>query len=125
MLAKSANAAVRSAAKEHLSILKANADLEGRVPAYALDDIRQNVGGMLAKHAPQGLVGNAETAKYAPVSAKIIRTLEREIPGYRDYLAAYRSNSAPINTMEAARRVLAPAEQRGLNSAGDERLTLA
>ena len=52
MLAKSANAPVRSAAKEHLSILKANADARGRVPAYALDDIRQNVGGMLAKHAP-------------------------------------------------------------------------
>ncbi len=119
----SANAAVRSAANEHLAIIKAQAK-KGKVPAYLLDDVRQEVGGMLAKHAPQGVVGTKEAAKYAPVSAQIVRTLDRQVPGYRDYLGAYRDNSVPINTMETARRIVGPVDQRGLNSAGDSRLTL-
>lgn len=119
----SANATVRSAAKEHLALIEGQAQ-DGKVPAYLLDDLRQEVGGMLAKHAPQGVVGTKEAAKYAPVSAQIVRTLDRQVPGYRDYLGAYRDNSVPINTMETARRIVAPVDQRGLNSAGDSRLTL-
>lgn len=122
-LANSANATVRAAAKEHLGVLKANGGDE--VPAFVLDDIRQNAGGMLAKYAPNGAVGTPEAAKYGPVSTQIIRTLDKSVPGYRDYLAAYRADSAPINTMESARRILSPVDQRGLDSSGAGRLSLA
>src|SRR3546814_15149313 len=100
----SGNATVRAAAKEHLNLIRAHAGKNGgKVPAYALDDIRQNINGMLAKHAPNGAVGSQEGAKYGPVAAQITRTLDRSIQGYRDYLAAYRGNSVPINNMESAR----------------------
>jgi hypothetical protein len=124
-LALSGNATVRAAAKGHLALLAEHADGSGRVPAYALDDIRQNIGSMLSKNAPNGVVGSQEAALYAPVSSKIVGTLDRAIPGYRDYLASYRADSAPINTMESARRILGPVDQRGLDSSGAGRLTLA
>lgn len=56
----SPNATVRAAAQEHLGILKVNATKDGKVPAHFLDDLRQEVGGMLAKHAPNGVVGTKE-----------------------------------------------------------------
>jgi hypothetical protein len=90
-----------------------------------LDDIRQNIGSMLAQHAPNGVVGTQESALYGPVASKIVSTLDRSIPGYRDYLSAYRAGSVPINTMQASQRILAPADTGGLNSAGDSVLTLA
>src|SRR3546814_3140658 len=64
-LSMSGNATVRAAAKEHLNLIRAHAGKNGgKVPAYALDDIRQNINGMLAKHAPNGAVGSQEGAKY-------------------------------------------------------------
>src|SRR3546814_6451303 len=66
-LSMSGNATVRAAAKEHLNLIRAHAGKNGgKVPAYALDDIRQNINGMLAKHAPNGAVGSQEGAKYGP-----------------------------------------------------------
>lgn len=124
-LSLSGNATVRAAAKQHLALLGEHRDAAGKVPAYALDDIRQNIGSMLAQHAPNGVVGSQESALYGPVASKIVSTLDRTIPGYRDYLSAYRAGSVPINTMEASQRILAPADTGGLNSAGDSVLTLA
>lgn len=57
--ALSGNATVRNSAKQHLSLLGEHMDANGgRVPAYALDDIRQNIGSMLADNAPNGVVGS-------------------------------------------------------------------
>lgn len=120
----SPNATVRSAASEHLAILKANAK-GGKVPAYFLDDLRQEVGGMLAKHAPNGVVGTKEAAKYGPVLSKITDTLDGELPGYRDYLAAYSAKSEPINTMESVGKLLDPNAPGSLNAAGSPLLTAA
>lgn len=124
-LSMSGQPTIRGTARQHIAQLEEQmAENGGRVPAYALDDMRQNIGAMLAANAPNGAVGSREAALYGPVASKIVRTLDRAVPGYRDYLAAYRADSAPINTMQGARSVLAPVEQRGFNSAGDARLTL-
>lgn len=66
-LTMSGNPVVKSAAREHLQMLRAGSDDKGRVPAYMLDDIHQNTGSMLAKHATHGAVGSKEAAKYGPV----------------------------------------------------------
>lgn len=123
-LSKSGNPTVSAAASKNLEVIAKNADSTGKVPAFALDDIRQNLGKMLSDSAPNGVVGSVESAKYGPVSTKIISTLERQIPGYSDYLRAYRANSQPINTMEAGRSILGPISNRRLNSGGDQTLTL-
>lgn len=121
----SPNATVRAAAKEHLGILKVNATKGGKVPAYFLDDLRQEVGGMLAKHAPNGVVGTKETAKYGPVLSKITDTLDGEVPGYRDYLSTYAAKSEPISTMESVGKLIDPNAPGSLNSAGSEILGAA
>jgi len=123
-LSNSGNPTVSAAARQHLEVIAKNADSTGKVPAFALDDIRQNIGATLAKHSTNGVTSSVESAKYGPVSTKIINTLERSIPGYRNYLRAYRANSQPINTMEASRGILGPLNNRRLNSAGDQSLTL-
>lgn len=122
-LQMSADAAIRGAAKEHLALISKQSK-DGKTPAFLLDDIRENIGGMLAKHAPQGVVGDKTAAKYGPISTQIIREVDRAVPGYRDYLAAYRANSAPINTMEAARGLLQPVESGALDATGSGVLTL-
>lgn len=125
-LSNSGNPTVSAAARQHLEVIAKNADSTGKVPAFALDDIRQNIGATLAnaKHSTNGVTSSVESAKYGPVSTKIINTLERSIPGYRNYLRTYRANSVPINTMEAGRSILGPLNNRRLNSAGDQSLTL-
>lgn len=123
-LSSSGNPTVSGAARQQLEVIAKNADATGKVPAFALDDIRQNIGATLAKNATNGVTSSVESAKYGPVSSKIINTLERTIPGYRDYLRAYRSNSQPINTIEAGRQILGPLSNRRLNSSGDQNLTL-
>jgi hypothetical protein len=69
--ALSANATVSGAAKDHLSMIQSQSK-DGMVPAYLLDDIRQEAGGMLAKHATNGAVGS-----------KVPRLLTRSTPHYR------------------------------------------
>lgn len=115
----SPNATVRSAAKEHLGILKENAQKDGKVAANFLDELRQEVGGMLAKHAPNGVVGTKESAKYAPVLTQITDTLDGSVPGYRDYLSAYSAKSVPINTMESVQKLVDPNAPGSLNTLGD------
>lgn len=123
-LAKSANATVRSAASEHLGMIRAQA-VDGKVSAFLLDDIRQEAGGMLAKHSTHGAVGSKVTAKYAPVTAQIADTLDASVPGYRDYLATYARASQPINDMEAGRALLGAIDSGGRDAGGNQIVGLA
>lgn len=66
-LTMSANPVIKGAAREHLQVIRANADEAGKVSPYVLDDLKQTVGTMLAKHAPNGAVGTVEQARYGPV----------------------------------------------------------
>lgn len=54
---------------------------------------------MLSANAPNGAVGSQEAALYGPLTAKIVSTLDRSIPGYRNNLATYAKLSQPINDM--------------------------
>ncbi|WP_426284962.1 hypothetical protein [Luteibacter sp. E-22] len=98
-LTKSGNPTVAGAARQHLDLIARNADETGMVPARALDDMRQNIGNMLSANATHGVVGSQEAALYGPVTAKIVSTLDRAVPGYRNNLATYAKLSQPINDM--------------------------
>lgn len=80
---------------------------------------------MLSANAPNGVVGSQEAALYGPVTAKIVSTLDRAIPGYRNNLATYAKLSQPINDMQAVRGLLDPNAPGSLNTAGDSQLTAA
>lgn len=125
-LAVHPNSVVRSAAGEQAALIRTHIDRDGSgmVPAYLLDGVRRNVGRTLQKHAPNGAVGSEEGAIYGPVAAKIASTLDRAIPGYRDNLAAYARLSAPINDMEAARRLVDGSGMGGLDSSGGSVLSI-
>jgi hypothetical protein len=115
---------VQKAVASTLEAIQNRVDANGKMGADLLDAIRQNVGGFLAHHAPNGSVATKEEAAFVPIKAQIVRTLDTAIPGYRNYLATYAERSGPINTMDAMRRILAPVDQSGSNSAGDGVLTL-
>lgn len=122
-LSLSANPVIRGAAREHFSLLRKQA-VDGKVPAYALDDIRQNAGATIAKHTPMGGGASKEAAKYGPVTDQIADTLDRAIPGYRDYLAAYARDSQPINDMQAARLLLDAIDSGRRDTLGNQNVSL-
>ncbi|UPG96335.1 hypothetical protein [Luteibacter aegosomatissinici] len=124
-LTKSGNPTVSGAARQHLDLIARNRDGAGMVPARALDDMRQNIGNMLSANATNGVVGSQEAALYGPVTAKIVSTLDRAVPGYRNNLATYAKLSQPINDMQAVRGLLDPNAPGSLNTAGDPQLAVA
>jgi hypothetical protein len=124
-LALSPNTTVSGAARSQLALIRDNMDGTGKVSAAVLDGIRQNANGTLAQNAPalKG-VGTQEGKLYAPVASQIIRSLEREVPGYRGYLKTYSDKSRPVNTIEAAYDLLRVLDSGGRNATGDSRITL-
>lgn len=124
-LAKDTNPTISKAAASALESIGKNQDGQGWVHARVLNGLRENIGNMLADHAPNGAVGSREAAAYGPVKAKITNTIDRAVPGYRDNLAAYARASEPINTMESVQRLLDPNSPGSLNASGDPFLSAA
>jgi hypothetical protein len=122
--AKSGNTVVSGAAEDALKTISKNQDGEGWVHVRALDDIRQNIGSMLAKNAPNGAAGSAEGAVYGPLKAKIANQIDRAVPGYRNSLAAYASHSQPINDMQAFRTLLGAIDSGGRDAGSNQAVTL-
>lgn len=91
-----------------------------------LDSFRQNVKDYLAKHSTNGVVGSQQEVAFEPIRNAIVDAVEGANPGYRAYLADYAKGSRPINTMEAAGRVLddVSGSGRSANAAGDAQVTL-
>lgn len=123
-MTKSGNPVISGAAEDAMRTLRKNMDGEGFVHVRALDDIRQNIGSMLAKNAPNGAVGSKEAAVYGPLQAKIANQIDRTIPGYRNSLAAYARQSAPINDMEAGRALLNAIDSGGRDAGGNQAVSL-
>lgn len=123
-LSKSGNSVISGAADDAMRTLQKNMDGEGFVHARALDDIRQNIGSMLAKNAPNGAVGSQEAAAYGPLKAKIANQIDRAIPGYRNSLASYARLSQPINDMEAGRALLNAIDSGGRDAGGNQAVSL-
>jgi len=67
-----------------------------------LDAIRQNANDFLRQNAPNGVVSNQESVAMGPIKDAITNAVESAFPGYRDYLAKYAADSAPINRMQIA-----------------------
>lgn len=123
-LSKSGNSVISGAADDAMRTLRKNMDGEGFVHARALDDIRQNIGSMLAKNAPNGAVGSQEAAAYGPLKAKIANQIDRAVPGYRNSLASYARLSQPINDMEAGRALLNAIDSGGRDAGGNQAVSL-
>ncbi|HEX7644864.1 MAG TPA: hypothetical protein VF450_26420 [Noviherbaspirillum sp.] len=90
-----------------------------------LEGMRQNVSDTLRQFAPNGAVSTQEGAILGPLKNTIVDTIDSAVPGYRNYLATYAKDSAPINTMELFRSLDSHLDTRGLNSSGDNVLSLA
>lgn len=123
--ATDANPSVRQAAAEQLRLIRTHMKANGgKVPAYELDALQQEAGSTLRQFSSNGVVGTKEEARYAPVKNSFVDTLDGAIPGYRDYLATYARDSAPINDMGAARRLVADSSLAGLDGSGGQTLSL-
>lgn len=116
--AKSITPTVKKAAASIRAELESRLQ-NGTIGGDELDALRQNLRSFLADHSSTGAVGTKEEAALEPIASQIIRTLDRGVPGYRDYLAAYRANSVPINTMEPLQELLAARGVGGLNSSNE------
>lgn len=117
------NVVVSSAAKKQLAILNANMDGNGNVSAKALDDIRQNVRDTLFE-VSKGSPDKRTQSAYAPVASQIVRTLDKQIPGYRSYLRTYADKSREPNTIEAGRQFLDAINSGAIDPSGNSLLTL-
>jgi len=124
-LSISSNTVVSNAAKSQLNIIRQNLDGNGNISVEALDGVRRNVKDTLnqATNKPQG-AGNSEKAIYAPVASQIIRSINKEVPGYGDYLRTYADKSRGVNTIEAGRDILATLRASSRDSSGNSQLTL-
>ncbi len=119
------NPTVQKALTQIEGQIKGAQNINGLVPANVMDGIRQNVSRILqANHDPNALIGSQEEAGIAPVKQQITNTLNKNVPGFMDYLASYAKHSQPINDMQLARGILAPSDAGALNSGGDGVLTL-
>lgn len=118
------NSTVKGAMGEIAQAIQKAQDSRGLVPADVLDGIRQNMRKILANnHNQNSPLSTQEEAGVGPLKDAIAQALDRRIPGYSDYLAAYRSQSVPINTMERVGTLLDPNRAGGVNASGDQALT--
>jgi len=116
---------VKGARNELEADIRSHMAPDGTIDADILHGMHQNTGSYLAKHAnPLAPVGTQEEAAFVPIKDAIADALDRAVPGYRANSQAYATLSAPINDMEAARRILAEAGYNGLNPGGDPVATL-
>lgn len=71
-----------------------------------------------------GAVDAATKAEYVPFQNKVVRALDRTVPGYRDSLAAYRAGKQPINDMQAGRSLLDAIDSGGRDTSGNQNVDL-
>jgi hypothetical protein len=124
-LTDGADPVVSKAAQRTLRLLNKHAKANGgKVPATVLDDIQQNVGETLRQMSANGPVTPKQVERFGPVKTQIVDALDRAVPGYRDYLAAYARDSAPINDMAAARRLMEDSALAGRDGSGGQVLSI-
>lgn len=83
-----------------------------------LDGVRQNMGGYLKKYASNGAVSSRQEAALVPLKNTISETVDRGVPGYRDYLASYWADSLPINTMEQIQGIRSNLDNAAFTASG-------
>ncbi len=124
-LARSTNSVVRTAAEKHLADISRNqTDSTGWVHASVLDGIRQNLNRDLS-NSLTGKIDSTAAAEYVPLRNKIVRTLERNVPGFSDSVAAYRIAKQPINDMQAGRQLRDAINNGGRDVGGNQDVSLA
>jgi hypothetical protein len=101
-----------------INTIQQSRNINGLSGLNMMDAARQKLGGILGKTSGQNAY-----ALGSPYG-QIVNNIERNAPGYRNYLADYASHSQPINDMEAARSILTPVDNSGLNSGGGARVTI-
>jgi hypothetical protein len=116
---------VSSAAREQLALLQQHMKANGgKIPAYDLENIAQGSRSFLRGIAQNGVVTPKEVVKYEPVKTAITDAVERTVPGYRSYLAAYARHSQPINDMRAGRALIDAISSGGRDVNGNQIITL-
>lgn len=101
-------------------------DSNGKVGADVLDAVRQQASRLLGNaKVPGSAVGTQQGVALGPVKNQIVDAIERVAPGYRDYVAGYRKDSLPINTMQSVGRLVDPNAPGSLNAAGDPQLAIS
>lgn len=94
--------AVNKGLKSVIGDISDIADENGHIDIGNLDAIRQKLRDTIAQNSTNGIVGSKTDVGLNPIRNAITSQIESAVPGYRDYLAQYASDSKKINTMEAA-----------------------
>lgn len=115
-LTKHTDPSIRGTANDLLQSIALNQDGMGYVPASAMDGLRQNIGATLAKNSPLG--NTPDSAIFGPLKAKIVSSIERSVPGFRNNLADYARRSQTINDMRAGQRLAGRLDWNGPDAFG-------
>lgn len=115
---------VRGALQKLYALIEGHQNTRGLVGAGILDGIRQNAKTFLQGHPITGAVAPQEWAGVQPIAVRIQDTLNRAVPGYRDYLAAYAKGSQPINDRQAASGLVDAIDSGGRDSSGNQAVNL-
>jgi hypothetical protein len=98
----------------------------GKVGTDILDAVRQQASRLLGNaKVPGSAVGTQQGIALGPVKNQIVEAIDRVAPGYRDYVAGYRADSTPINTMQSVGKLADPNAPGSLNAAGDPQLAIS
>lgn len=83
------------------------ADANNRVDVNTLDNVRQDIGDMLAgKFGGESAAALKGSRELTNVSKALNAEIGSQVPDFTDYLNAYRQMSGPINRMEIGRELL-------------------
>lgn len=104
----------RSAVQPSLQALRdrlaSYADSGGRVDVATLDNVRQDIGDMLAgKFGGDSAAALRGARELIGVRDAMNQEIGAQIPAFTDYLNAYRGGSGPINLMEMGRELMSRA----------------
>lgn len=106
--------------------IAASQNIRGLVGTDILDGVRQQTSRLLGNaKGPVPGVGTQQGVALGPVKDQIVEAIDRIAPGYRDYVAGYRADSTPINTMASISKLADPNAPGSLNTAGDPQLAIS
>lgn len=99
--------AVQPALQDLRNRLASYVDDGGRVDINTLDNVRQDIGDMLAgKFGGEKSAALAGSRELMGVRDALNSEVTSQVPAFGDYLGAYRAGSLPINRMEIGRELL-------------------
>lgn len=124
-MATSENTTVRQFANSQLETISLKADANGFVPVKTLQKVEQGLGREFSRTAIKEGGDKSGLVELAPLKRKLVNTLERSAPGYRQNSQNYAVMSSPINDARAGDALLAQRSRHVENGSGELPITLA